>query len=206
MADGTVIGAGWTDDFVAAVVECLRAGAESRSTEAAASAPGPTDTAPTQSAPTAPTDTAPTEDALPEMPASAVVDTAPPAAPGSPDVRFDEVGTSDRHIDPSTTFADALPADPRPVEPAPAVADPDGGVFSAQPVVRNRSRRAESNGSSAGALPAESDAITPPVVTPPADAAPVDVAPAADASDRIDVRCGQRRSDASGRRAVGPFW
>jgi len=102
MADGTVIGAGWSGDFCEAVIDALRADLE--------------------------------------RPASA---SAPPVTePGSgvPDVRFDEVGPVVASVAPPT-----LPAEPDPsLDVAPTA--PDTGIFSAQPVVRNRSRRAESSG------------------------------------------------------------
>jgi hypothetical protein len=159
MADGTVIGAGWPEPFCDAVVAALRTQLEdaSSSTSVPDASTGPvaspdaplaaadTDTA----AGTADTAADGTEarigvDELPSPPTLSLVPNVPDAdadlgaaEQGAPDVRFDEVVSSEfeREADPVTPAA--------PHTPPPEAAT---GVFSAQPVVRNRSRRGDANG------------------------------------------------------------
>lgn len=153
MADGTVIGAGWTDEFCGSVVDVLR------SEMAAPVAAAPIAATPVAAAPV---------DAEPVVGEASIV--RPEAAPvdplaashssGSPDVRFDEVSVSD-----ASRVAALAPTTSTPADVGTAI--PDAGVFSAQPVVRNRSRRSESNGSVG---PSPQAAVEDPAVTGPPSA------------------------------------
>ena len=161
MADGTVIGAGWPEPFCDAVVEVLRTQAEGGAPAAPSSdavldasfSPAAEHEPPVADADAdadaAAAETDPTEaDEVPAPPTLSIVPNVPDAdeagngagEPGAPDVRFDEVVSSEfeRDADPVTPAA--------PHTPPPEAAT---GVFSAQPVVRNRSRRGEANGATA---------------------------------------------------------
>ena len=234
MADGTVIGAGWTDEFCSAVVECLRSGAESRSEIAVGTdLPASTDpVAPVQDPAVAGVSTASTESSpfvvspaptpTPEYVARHEPDADIAAAPGAPDVRFDEIVAGERHTSPvaplgavsetgSSPFGPTPsgPTAPGPTAPGPTAADltavdpiatggeSDAVVFSAQPVVRNRSRGADSNGSfltvpqaptGIDLVPAEEatpvgDPVEPPVATPPVE--PIDRSGALELEDVV---------------------
>jgi len=163
MADGTVIGAGWTDGFCEAVLAVLTAA-------------GPAATATAADAPAAAPEAATFADDSGSDPSH-----SPLAAPGRPDVRFDEIDptsptaaaptpepTEGDAVSPDTgLFTSHAPATEQLAAPVDTDGDDGGtgagGVFSAQPVVRNRSRRSNESAESA---PSTGDLADVPVTDP----------------------------------------